>query len=409
MPTTTSTTTTEQSCELFNGLDFSGVDIKNMPSPSAMACMNACMNNPQCKYFTHLSKQRWCYLKRSGTGSKGRDGATGGDCSRIGQHAAVTTTTVPEALDGEGMRWMEFPRAPASVQETVSILVNGILYTWGEGEQTTLAFDTKAYSWVRDKNYAVRKYTAGHHAVAAVGPTIILVGGVQRTSNNAAGVRFSKMVQLYDTKKNKWKTGAAYPHGPAASIQIVTINRVVYACGGLTAMGVTRNCAKYLVDVNKWSPFRSMLFSVHHAAAGTDGSKMYVFGGRTNNVNKVADGTRTIQVYDPNTNKWAKLAAKTPFKWAGMGAAPFINGEFWIMGGETKTQYDLATKDKVFTKVRSFDPVTSTWTIRPSMLHGVHGIFPVVDNQKKCIYVVGGGRQAGLFAATDAMQVLFVE
>lgn len=369
------------------------------------------MNSLQCKYFTYISKSRKCYLKKSGTGTKQRVGATGGDCSRLGQPPAVVTTTAApqDRLPGDGMRWTEFPQAPAKVQETVSTLVNGILYTWGEGERTTIAFDTNTNSWIRDKNFAIRKYAAGHHAVASVGPIIVLVGGVQRTSTNAAGVRFSKMTQLYDTKRNKWKTGAAYPYGGTASMAAVNIGGVVYVCGGLTEMGVVRYCSKYSVETNKWANFKTMPLPVHHAAAGTDGFKMYVFGGRSNNMNKVADGTRTIQVYDPNDNRWTKLAAKTPFKWAGMGAAPFINGEFWVMGGETKTQYELATEDKVFDQVRSYNPYTGIWTTRPSMLHGVHGIFPVVDNKKKCIYVVGGGLQAGLFRATDAMQVLYVE
>jgi len=383
----------------------------NVNSPSVSACMAVCMDKPKCVYFTYLTKGKKCFLKKAGVGQKNMQGAIGGDCSNVltVQTTAAVETVPPEYLSGEGVRWLEYPRAPAKVQETVSVLVNGVVYSWGEGEPTTLAFDTHRYSWIYDKPLAVRKYVAGHHAVAAVGSTVVLIGGVQRTSTNTAGVKFSKIVQLYNPQANRWKTAAPYPHGPAASIQAVTIGESVYACGGLTGSGVVPYCAKYSAAANKWTTFKSMPYAVHHGAAGTDGKNMYIFGGRDNNANKVSDGTRLIQVYDTKTKRWTKLPVKMPFKLAGMGAAPFVNGEFWLMGGETKTQYELATKDKVFDKVQSFNPGTMQWTTRPNMPHGVHGMFPVADPEKKCIYVVGGGLQAGLFKATDAMQVLYLK
>lgn len=129
--TTTTTTATPKVCDLVEGLDFSGADIMNVNSPSVSACMAVCMDKPKCVYFTYLTKGKKCFLKKAGVGQKNMQGAIGGDCSNVltVQTTAAVETVPPEYLSGEGVRWLEYPRAPAKVQETVSVLVNGVVYS----------------------------------------------------------------------------------------------------------------------------------------------------------------------------------------------------------------------------------------------------------------------------------------
>ena len=48
-----------------------------------------------------------------------------------------------------------------------------------------------------------------------------------------------------------------------------------------------------------------MLEGVDHAAAGTDGTNMYVFGGRSTGRNAPSAGSNKAQVYNVASNSWS--------------------------------------------------------------------------------------------------------
>ncbi len=82
----------------------------------------------------------------------------------------------------------------------------------------------------------------------------------------------------------------------------------------------------------------------NHAAAATDGERFYVFGGRgpgSGDANVLANGFANVQIFDPGTGEWVPSdgtpGSPPPLSQArcGMGKAVFLDGEFWIMGGET--------------------------------------------------------------------------
>jgi len=265
------------------------------------------------------------------------------------------------------------------------------LYVFGHKIPETLTFDLNRNSWSKTK--AQRTVVSGHQVAVVSDSTIVVIGGIMGVAQNTD--QFLDVVQLFTPAKNRWKRGAPYPHGPVGSMAAVTIDGWVYGCGGLMRSHVSRDCAKYSVAHNKWQKVKNMRFPVHHAAAGTDGEKMYVFGGRSSTENKVVDGSKFIQIYNPGNNKWSLSAAVLPYKNAGMGAAPFLNGRFYLTGGETKSQTALATAAKVFEQTNSFDVATQKWREEASIPVGLHGIFPVADSERNRIYVAGGAINAG--------------
>ena len=59
--------------------------------------------------------------------------------------------------------------------------------------------------------------------------------------------------------------------------------------------------------------------------------------------NVVANGFADVQVYDPRTDRWTlsdgspQAPLALPQARGGMGKAVFLDGEFWVFGGETAT------------------------------------------------------------------------
>ncbi len=197
-------------------------------------------------------------------------------------------------------------------------------------------------------------------------------------------------------------------------LQRTLIEGQVYVCGGILGDagngGTVNTCAKYDPQSNSWTLLANMINGRNHAASGTDGSRLFVFGGRgpgSGNNNAVADGFADVQVYDPETDSWESSnepdsdLEPLPQARGGTGNAVFHQGRFYVMGGET-ADGDGATPTNTYDRVDIYDPVTNTWRVGPPMPVGVHGIFPALDQGR--ILVAGGGTSAG-FSLSDVLQV----
>ncbi|HMO27131.1 MAG TPA: kelch repeat-containing protein, partial [Tepidisphaeraceae bacterium] len=96
-------------------------------------------------------------------------------------------------------------------------------------------------------------------------------------------------------------------------------------------------------------------------------------------------GLTNVQVYNPASNTWSTSFAPVPRAVGGVVKAPFHNGEFYIIGGETTTQ--------VINRVDIYNPSTNTWRRGPDMPTARHGIYPILAGSR--IYVAGGGVVVG--------------
>ena len=232
-------------------------------------------------------------------------------------------------------------------------------------------------------------------------PDIIIPWSFTTTTSSFLVVWWSK-VQSYDPSSNRWST--AYPSIPygdrLGSVSAVVLGGEIKVCGGLddaiktAKKGNKLDCASLNPSTRVWTRFASMLVGVNHQAAGTDGKKMYIFGGRTLKYNGPGNGIDKVQIYDPARDKWS-FGPKMLYGRSGHGSAPFINGRFFNFGGE-ESKKTFSNAKYVFNQVHSFNPTTSKWSKSiPHMPVAAHGVFPVADYTRGLIYIVGGGVNAG--------------
>ena len=198
-----------------------------------------------------------------------------------------------------------------------------------------------------------------HHAAAVIGGELYLVGGLERRAQCLSRECIGE-VQIYNPAANSWRLGAKLPWKTSGSVSAALIGSRFYACGGVYELkhkrfsdgyrrpGNPRQCGYYTppakqlqadvdtADRGSWTMVASMLQGVDHASAGTDGSNLFIFGGRSDGVNVNDAGIDLVQVYDPQRNSWRRGPAPLPFGRGGMGAAVFLGGRFFVFGGETK-------------------------------------------------------------------------
>ncbi len=280
---------------------------------------------------------------------------------------------------------------PTTLQEVACGVIGSKIYTVGvhdgysppDTNSPTLVYDIVSDSWTNVNS--PRPLVGDHHAAVVYNGRLFLIGGL--------GGGASGQVQIYDPSTNGWSLGAPMPFAAGSCCVALALNGKIYVAGGITgfvlfgASGATTNgLASYDPVSNQWTMLAPMPVGRNHAAGGTDGQKLYVFGGRDGG-NVVANGFNTVQIYDPLSNTWisstdpGSTLAPLPQARGGMGTAVYYNGEFYVMGGETLNGAG-ATTNFVYDRVDIYNVASNTWRRGASMPTARHGIYPVLGRQQ---------------------------
>lgn len=285
-------------------------------------------------------------------------------------------------------RWEDRSAIPAQLGEVACGVIDGVLYVVGSNSTSTWAYDLVAGVWL--SNPPLRPYPGDHHSAEVIDGKWYLFGGLR---NGSPG-----RVQIYDPVAHAWSLGADMPW-LAGSTNTALIDGLVYAAGGVDDdMFTTNECAVYDPVLDSWSSLSPMPDGRNHAAATTDGSRFWIFGGRKG-TNFVQNGFPDVFVYDPLTDTWDWSGAMgtalvpMPVGRGGMGKAVWKDGEFYVFGGETLNGPGAVPGLNTFDRVDVYDPLTCTWRVDRNMPHPRHGVFPVL--YQGLIYLPGGGPTAG--------------
>ncbi|MFN2316276.1 MAG: Kelch repeat-containing protein [Gemmatimonadales bacterium] len=294
------------------------------------------------------------------------------------------------------MPWRSAPPMPVALSEVAGGVINGHLYLVGGEDGSTLVLNLGTGEWLPARVASRRLVTAHHHAAEVYQDELYLLGGIHASSLD--------LVQIYNPTRDEWRLGPPLPYatGSAAS---ALIGDQIYLAGGIVGDTTTRQALRLDLATGVWHAIAPMPRARNHAAAATDGRQLFVFGGRgpgSGDSNVVANGFDDVQVYDPATDTWVASGegdeAPLPLPQArgGMGKAVYLNGEFYIFGGET-LDGPGATPHNVYPRVDIYDPAANRWREGPPLPTARHGIFPVAWGP--WIWVAGGGVQAGASAA----------
>ncbi|MES2304699.1 MAG: kelch repeat-containing protein [Gemmatimonadota bacterium] len=336
---------------------------------------------------------RWLHLGRTPKPFLGGIAATIGDTLYAGLGASrgadpdnpiVWRTTLRN-------RWRRADSLLVPLGEVAGGIIDGRLYLVGEGDRSTAVYDIAAGRW---QSGAVQERPAAgnHHAAEVVDGNLYLLGGLGRDAEGR--------VQIYDPVRNRWRLGPSIPFA-AGSSSSAYINGRIYVAGGIVGKTTTANAAVLDIASGNWSTIKSMPRPRNHAAGGTDGRRFYVFGGRgpgSGDSNAVANGFNDVQIYDPESGTWSvsdgSPGAPQPMPQGrgGAGKAVWLDGEFWVIGGETLTGAG-ASKQGTYARVDIYDPVRNQWRMGAGLPTPRHGIFPL--SYGGMIFVAGGGSVAG--------------
>jgi N-acetylneuraminic acid mutarotase len=213
-----------------------------------------------------------------------------------------------------------------------------------------------------------------HHAVAALGGRLFVIGGYSADFIPRADV------WIYEPQAG-WTPGPPLP-SPRGAAWAVSHQGKIYVFGGTGPGGpATRSTFIYDPVANQWSPGADMPTAREHLNAVSAGSFIYVIGGRT------GASTRVNERYNPATNQWNTMAPM-PTARSAMAMA-HLDGTIYAAGGEIPMLFALN---------EAYDITGNSWSAATPMAIPRHGVAAVALTDR--IFAPGGGVVQGLAPTT---------
>lgn len=298
--------------------------------------------------------------------------------------------------------WWAGTTMPVALGEVAAGIIGSDLFVVGEGSGATLRYDIASGQWDMLTSGS-RPAVGDHHAAEVVDGKLLLFGGFGGFSEG--------QLQIFEPKNGSWSLGPRMPFAAGASAS-ARIGDQVFVAGGIVENTTVSKAAVLNTRDMTWTSIADLPRPRNHAASGTDGTRFYVFGGRgpgSGDGNEVANGFDDVQIYDPASGTWTvsdgspNAPKPMPVARGGTGKAVYLNGEFWVIGGETLTG-EGASKQGTYSRVDIYNPVTNSWRLGAPLPTARHGIFPVAKDGR--LFVAGGGESAG-FARSAVFEVLW--
>jgi N-acetylneuraminic acid mutarotase len=170
--------------------------------------------------------------------------------------------------------------------------------------------------------------------------------------------------------------------------KIVVVGGRTGATGGTSPQDVVTT---EVFDGSSWHDAAALPVPGDHLAAASDGTYVYVVGGRKL---EVGASTAAVQRFDPNTGQWTQLTP-VPSPVTDCGVA-IVGDQLIVVGGEST--------GSVFGTVRAYNLTSKTWSILASMAAPRHGL--AVTAIGSTVYAIDGGSQPGHDAPTSTLQTL---
>jgi len=228
---------------------------------------------------------------------------------------------------------------------------------------------------------------AGLAATTGLSGRIFAIGGGFGSCSSPNSYTVNQ-AEAYDPATNRWSRLTPMPISRSSLAAATGRDGRIYTFGGWNndSNYYTLNTAEvYDPSRNTWSAIAPMPTAREDpvAATGRD-ARIYVIGGNTGaNGNPVLGALKTVEAYNPATNRWS-VKAPMPTARTDMGVATGPDGRIYVVGGVNE-------RDDALNTVQVYNPATNTWrTVAP--MPTPLGTLAAATGPDGRIYAIGGSR-----------------
>ena len=270
--------------------------------------------------------------------------AIGGEADKFGDTSIATV----EMYDPKTDTWERKADMPTARAGVSTLVVDGKIYAIGGAEMkkyqvgrgwghsgkllpTIEIYDPVTDTWTQKADMPVPRSS---NSTCIVDGKIYIIGGV------AANKKPNRLdsVDIYDPATDTWTKGKSMNHARGgASVSVV--NGKIYVMGGVGWPQIPNHPGPFLSSVevfnpetNHWKEIAEMPTPKGFHTASVINGKIYVIGGGFRG-NDQFEYLSTVEVYDPETDRWTQEPDMPIGKWA--HRAEVINENIYIFGGNS--------------------------------------------------------------------------
>jgi N-acetylneuraminic acid mutarotase len=188
----------------------------------------------------------------------------------------------------------------------------------------------------------------------------------------------------YSSMHLTWNYGESMPT-KRSEISGTVLDNKIYIIGGSDENGPTDLVDVYDPETNKWAIVSPLPRKLDHTTAASYEGKIYVVGG-FDSTGKPSD---SLFIYDPTSDKWER-GKNMPTARGGL-TSQFVNGTLYVIGGDATALYDskgVYNPQGAVATNEAYTPNNDSWrTKSPMPASRDHLSSAVVDGN---VFVLGG-------------------
>jgi N-acetylneuraminic acid mutarotase len=272
---------------------------------------------------------------------------------------STTVITQPTALGT--LTWHTVAPIPQGITEGAGETVNGKLYVFSGFTDNNFYPSSRVYRYDPATNVWTRLHDmpvpVTHAGTCVDGNYIYIAGGYPPNAAHTYQLFGTTNVWRYDTVHDTWM---AMPPLPAArgSGQLALAGGVLHYFGGDDTTRVADRHEHWALNLSNpsagWTVAAPLPTARNRLGAVSLNGKIYAIGGGVGQ--DASEVTQSVvEVYDPATNSWSKVAPMPKGRTLIMAGCMVYNGYIIVAGGETSFNVPTNT-------VTAYNPATNTWT-----------------------------------------------
>lgn len=284
-------------------------------------------------------------------------------------------------------RWRALAEAPEPRQEVAAAVLAGKVYVAGGLTSAGATDRVDVYDVAADTWADVPPLPAAlHHAMAAaVGGSLYVIGGFDAQNRPVDTV--------YRLSGAAWVAGPKLRRARAGGAALVHGERL-FVFGGQGA-GQLVAPVEELVS-GAWVDRAAIPTPRHHVAAASDGTWIYVSGGRVPSGGGPDSNVTAFERFNVAENRWQQTSP-LPTARSGHGSG-FVDGKIVVTGGEDPA---AGSGQPAIASTEAYDPAKGVWlNTLPGMFRARHGVGALAIDDK--LYVFLGGSRVALAPTADS-------
>jgi len=253
--------------------------------------------------------------------------------------------------------WQNGAPSPITRAEAARGVVNNRMYVFGgyynakiQATPRSDVYDPANNTWKRLPDMPV---AMTHQGMVVDGSTIWLVGGYVGDHPGPS----STMVWKFNTSTNAWSRGPDLPE-PRGAGAAAMIGRKIYFFGGMELTRTVDMGTHWALDLDNqsagWKRLADMPNPRNHLTGIAYNGKVYAIGGHYQQEDRAVTQDE-VDMYDPATNRWTRVADTPVTPRSQTPGATFVwKDKIFVVGGADDTEHST-------TRISAYSPLLNRW------------------------------------------------